>query len=429
WLVPHFEKMLYDQAQLVCSYIEAFQITREPVMASAAARTLDYVLRDMASPEGGFYSAEDADSAVDAAHPREKREGAFYVWTWDEIRALLGEPRANWFAFRYGVEPEGNVSSDPHGEFTGRNILFQARTVAETAGRFDCAVKEMETELNECARILFEARAKRPRPHLDDKILTAWNGLMISAFVKGGVVLERPGYLQAARRAASFIATNLRDSNGNLLRRYRGGGAAITAMLDDYAFFTQALLDLYEATAFIDDLASAISLTEAQSRLFEDQEAGGFFASSHEDASRLMRVKDDYDGAEPSGNSIALMNLLRLYQMTGRDSFRVSARKLISNFQPRLASAPSGMPQMLCAGEFDAAPPREIVLAGEISPDMSGLPWRSFDPNRVVLYASPELARWQPQVAEMRGPAAYVCENFACREPARNAEDFARLLK
>jgi hypothetical protein len=429
WLVPHFEKMLYDQAQLVCSYIEAFQITREPVMANAAARILDYVLRDMTSPEGGFYSAEDADSAIDAGRPHEKREGAFYVWTWEEIRALLGEARANWFAFRYGVQPEGNVSSDPHGEFTGRNILFQAHTIADTAGHFDRSIEETEAELNECARILFEARAKRPRPHLDDKILTAWNGLMISAFVKGGVVLERPDYVQVAKRAAAFIATKLRDSSGNLLRRYRGGAAAIPAMLDDYAFFTQALLDVYESTGHFDDLASAISLAEAQSRLFEDQETGGFFASSHEDASRLLRVKDDYDGAEPSGNSVALMNLLRLHQMTGRESFRVSARKLISNFQPRLASAPSGMPQMLCAGEFDAAPPREIVLAGELAPEMSRLPWRYFDPNRVVLHASPELARWQPQVAEMQGPAAYVCENFVCRQPARNAEDFATLLK
>jgi len=428
WFVPHFEKMLYDQAQLVSSYIEAFQITGHPVLAGAARRTLDYVLRDMTSPEGGFYSAEDADSAPDS-QSREKREGAFYVWSWNEILSLLGEPRANWFAFRYGVAPEGNVSNDPHGEFIGRNILFQAHTVEQTARQFDLPAEEMESELNESARILFEARARRPRPHLDDKILTAWNGLMISAFSKAGAVLERDDYISAAENAASMILDRLRDAGGNLMRRYRDGAAAIPGMLDDYAFFIQALLDLYEVTGDFARLEQAVSLAESQSTLFEDREAGGFFASSHEDASRLMRVKDDYDGAEPSGNSISLMNLLRLHRVTGRDEFLGSARRLLSYFQHRLASAPVGMPQMLCAAEFDMAPPREIVVAGELDPQMSHLLWREFDPNRVVLYASSRLVNWQPQVAEMRGPAVYVCQNFACQSPARNAEDLEPLLK
>jgi uncharacterized protein YyaL (SSP411 family) len=428
WFVPHFEKMLYDQAQLVSSYIEAFQITEESLLANAARRTLDYVLRDMTSPEGGFYSAEDADSAPDS-HSREKREGAFYIWSWNEILSLLGEPRANWFAFRYGVEPDGNVSNDPHAEFTGRNILFQAHTIELTARQFDRPVEDMESELRECARILFEARSRRPRPHLDDKILTAWNGLMISAFSRAGAVLERDDYVSAANRAASMILAKLRDSQGHLIRRYREGAAAIPGMLDDYAFFIQALLDLYEATGDFAHIEAALSLAEKQFTLFEDREAGGFFASSHEDASRLMRVKDDYDGAEPSGNSISLMNLLRLHRITGRDEFLGSARKLLSSFQHRLASAPFGMPQMLCAAEFDVAPPREIVIAGELDRQMSHLLWREFDPNRVVLHASSELARWQPQVAEMRGPAVYVCQNFACQAPARSADDLAPLLK
>lgn len=428
WFVPHFEKMLYDQAQLVSSYLEAFQITGEPALANAARRTLDYILRDMTSPEGGFYSAEDADSAPNS-NSREKREGAFYVWTRSEILSLLGQPRADWFAFRYGVEPEGNVSSDPHGEFIGQNILFQARTVEQTATRFERAAEEMESELSECARILFEARARRPRPHLDDKILTAWNGLMISAFSKAGVVLECGDYVAAAGTAASMILDRLRDSQGRLFRRYRDGAAAIPGMLDDYAFFIQALLDLYEATGDFARLEAAVSLAEKQIELFEDREAGGFFASSHGDASRLMRVKDDYDGAEPSGNSISLLNLLRLHRMTGREEFFQSARKLVSSFQHRLASAPFGMPQMLCAAEFDLAPAREIVIAGELDGQMSHLLWREFDPNRVVLHASAPLAQWQPQVAEMRGPAVYVCQNFACQAPARNAEDLAPLLK
>ena len=428
WFVPHFEKMLYDQAQLVSSYIEAFQITGDPVLAGTACRTLDYVLRDMTSPEGGFYSAEDADSAPDP-ESREKREGAFYVWSWNEILSLLGEPRANCFAFRYGVAPDGNVSNDPHGEFIGRNILFQAHTIEQTARQFNLPEQEMESELNECARILFEARVRRPRPHLDDKILTAWNGLMISAFSKAGAVLERDDYVSAAENAASMILGKVRDAEGNLMRRYRDGAAAIPGMLDDYAFFIQALLDLYEVTGDFARIEEAVSLAERQSTLFEDREAGGFFASSHEDASRLMRVKDDYDGAEPSGNSISLMNLLRLHRITGRDGFLGSARKLLSYFEHRLASAPFGMPQMLCAAEFDIAPPREIVIAGELDPQMSHLLWREFDPNRVVLYASSRLVNWQPQVAEMRGPAVYVCQNFACQSPARNAEDLEPLLK
>ena len=428
WFVPHFEKMLYDQAQLVSSYVEAFQITRDAVLASAARRTLDYVLREMMSPEGGFYSAEDADSAPQSGSC-EKREGAFYIWSWGEILSLLGEPRAHWFAFRYGVEANGNVLNDPHGEFSGGNILFQAHTVEQTARQFDKPAEEMESELNECARILFGARAVRPRPHLDDKILTAWNGLMISALSRAGVVLEREDYLSAAIRAASMILIKLRDPEGNLMRRYRDRAAAIPGMLDDYAFFIQALLDLYEATGDFARLEAAISLSERQSALFEDRESGGFFASSHEDASRLMRIKDDYDGAEPAGNSISLMNLLRLHRITGREEFLASARNLIGNFQQRLASAPFGMPQMLCAAEFDVAPPREIVIAGELDSNMSNLIWREFDPNRVVLHASAELVRWQPQVAEMRGPAVYICQNFACREPARDAEHLEPLLK
>jgi uncharacterized protein YyaL (SSP411 family) len=321
------------------------------------------------------------------------------------------------------------VLNDPHGEFTGGNILFQAHTFEQTATQFDKPAEEMESGLNECARILFAARSARPRPHLDDKILTAWNGLMISALARAGVVFQRDDYLNAAMRASSMILATLRDPEGNLMRRYRDRAAAISGMLDDYAFFIQALLDLYEATGDFARLEAAISLSERQSALFEDRESGGFFASSHEDASRLMRVKDDYDGAEPAGNSVSLMNLLRLHRITGREEFLVSARNLIANFQQRLASAPFGMPQMLCAAEFDLAPPREIVIAGDIDSKMSNLIWREFDPNRVVLHASADLARWQPQVAGMRGPAVYICQNFACLEPARDAEHLARLLK
>jgi uncharacterized protein len=420
WFVPHFEKMLYDQAQLVISYLEAFQITQEPTLARAAKRTLEYVMRDMTAPEGGFYSAEDADSAMDAARPSDKSEGFFYIWSIREVIDLLGEERARQFAYAYGMEPDGNVDNDPHHEFTGRNILFQAHAPADPAA------------LAESEHILFEARNKRPRPHLDDKILTAWNGLTISAFAKAAAILNAPEYANAARRAADFLLSTMRRHDGTLLRRYRGGDAAIPAMLDDYAFFVQGLLDVYEATFEFSYLDRAIAICEKQCELLED-EAGGFFASAHEDTSRLMRIKDDYDGAEPSGNSVALMNLLRLHAITGRADFEISARKLIAAFHARLAAAPFGMPQMLAACEFDIAPRREIVVAGDRPNGMMRLLWRTFDPNRIVLRAGPEIARYQPAVAGMQdqgnGTAIYICENFMCHAPARSEDDLAGLLR
>jgi len=436
WFVPHFEKMLYDQAQLVISYLEAFQITGETTLATAARRTLDYAMRDMTASGGGFYSAEDADSAVDPALPHEKSEGAFYIWSSREVFELLSADHARWFAWRYGIEPDGNVSNDPHHEFTGRNILFQAHTVDETAHHFDTPVSEVAKALAEAERFLFDVRAKRPRPHLDDKILTSWNGLMISAFAKAGAILDEPKYTVAARRAADFVLATLRHPDGTLLRRFRDGEAAIDGMLDDYAFFVQGLLDLYESTFEFRYLAEAIGITGKQRELLED-EAGGFFASAHEDASRLMRIKDDYDGAEPSGNSIALGNLLRLHRITGGEEFEASARRSIAAFHGRLAATPFAMPQMLAACEFDMAPPREIVVAGtpgnSIWGAMAGLLWAKFDPNRVLLYAGPEIAGYRSEIESMNArdgrTTVYVCENFACQAPASTEADLAGLLR
>ncbi len=408
WFVPHFEKMLYDQAQLVISYLEAFQITQEETLAKAARRTLDYVMRDMTAPEGGFYSAEDADSAIDASQPHEKSEGAFYIWSMQQVVDLLGPERAVRFAEAYGMEPYGNVSNDPHHEFTGKNILFQARLF-----------EDLDAET-----ILFDARAKRPRPHLDDKILTAWNGLMISAFAKGAAILDSAKYAQAAQRAADFVLSTLRREDGTLLRRYRAGDAAIAGMLDDYAFFAQGLIDLYEATFDFKYLRTAIAITEKQRELLE-AEAGGFYSSAHEDASRLMRIRDDYDGAEPSGNSVALLNLLRLHRITGRLDFETSARKLIAAFHGKLTAMPYGLPQMLAACEFDWAPQREIVVAGGATPRLL---WTNFDPNRILLHASPEMEGYQPATAAMTGTGVYVCENFTCHAPAVTEQELAAVL-
>jgi hypothetical protein len=420
WFVPHFEKMLYDQAQLAISYLEAFQITQHETLARAARRTLDYVIRDMTAPEGGFYSAEDADSAPDPAHPEKKSEGAFYIWPAEEVADLLGEERAQIFARRYGIEPNGNVDNDPHHEFTGRNILFQAHDPGDDAAT-----------LAESEKILFDARVKRPRPHLDDKVLTSWNGLMISAFAKGAAILDESRYAQAARRSADFLLSHMRHPDGTLLRRYRAGDAAIPGMLDDYAFLAQGLLDLYESTFDFRYLDAAVAITEKQREILQD-ERGGFFASAHEDTSRLMRMKDDYDGAEPSGNSVALMNLLRLHRITGGVEFNDSARRLLAAFQPKIAAIPSGMPQMLAAVEFDLAPRREIVVSGPPQGEMIRLLWENFDPHRILLHASPEISAWNPAIAAM-GPrdgetTVYVCEDFTCRQPVTRAADLAGVI-
>lgn len=442
WFVPHFEKMLYDQAQLAVSYLEAFQITGRPMLARVAREILDYVLRDMTDAEGGFYSAEDADSVIDPSQPEIKGEGAFYVWRADEIEAVLGRPAADWFRYCYGVEPDGNVAQDPHGEFTGKNILYQARTVEQAAERFGLSVETMAAALNEAKAALLGARSLRPRPHRDDKILTSWNGLMISAFAVAAQVLGEAAYLQAARRAAEFILSRMYDpAGGTLLRRYRQGEAAIPAFLDDYAFFVQGLLDLYEACFEVRYLELALHLSDRMRELFEDRQHGAFFSTAEGDSSLVLRMKDDYDGAEPSGNSVAALNLLRLAAITDRADLRESAERTLRAFASRMRLAPSGVPQMLVALGWHLDRPKQIVIAG--SQDDAGT--RSllralrgrFVPHKVVLLADEQsrarLAQWQPAIASMHGvdgrPAAYVCESFVCREPVTEPEELVGLLE
>ena len=447
WFVPHFEKMLYDQAQIAISYLEAFQATGDRQYAEAARRVFDYVLRDMTDAGGGFYSAEDADSAIAPDHPGLKGEGAFYIWSLEEIHALLSQPAAGWFCYRYGVRQGSNVESDPHGEFTGKNILYQAHTVKETARHFSQPPGEVQAALDRACSLLMAARAQRVRPLLDDKILTAWNGLMISAFAKGGAVLDgahnAARYAEAARRAAEFVIGHLYDApSGRLLRRYREGGAAIPGFLDDYAMFVQGLLDLYEAQFDRRHLELAVRLTEKQQELFEDTASGAFFSSAADDHRLVLRVKEDYDGAEPSGNSVAVMNLVRLARMTNRAAFRESAERTLAAFASRLAVAPVAIPQMLTACEFLLGEPREIILAGrrdsvEMRALLRALHTR-FVPSRVVLLVdSPEtrqaLAAGIPSIASMNPlegrASAYVCRNYTCQLPVCDPAKFAELIQ
>ncbi len=443
WFVPHFEKMLYDQAQIAISYLEAFQATGDARYADTARAIFDYVLRDMTDAEGGFYSAEDADSVITPEQPTLKGEGAFYIWSIEEIHALVGAPASDWFCYRYGVREGGNVENDPHGEFTGKNILYQAHTLEETAEHFGQPVGEVDATLDNAARILLQARAKRVRPHLDDKILTSWNGLMISAFAKGGAILEEPRYAEAARRAADFVIARLYESaSGTLLRRYREADAAIPGFLDDYAFFVQGLLDLYEAQFDLSHLQLAIRLTEKQLELFEDRDAGAFFSTIDGDPELVLRVKEDYDGAEPSGNSISVMNLVRLAQITNRDQFRQSAGRALSAFASRLSVAPMAVPQLLAACEFVTGQPREIIFAGtrdsaELRAMLREL-HRRFLPNRVVLLvdsagARRALASGIPSIESMQpvdGRAtAYVCRDYTCQLPVSDPAKFAELIQ
>jgi uncharacterized protein len=429
WFVPHFEKMLYDQAQLAISYVEAFQITRDPEFAATAHDICTYVLRDLTDPAGGFYCAEDADSAPDPKDLHHKSEGAFYIWSREELAQILGEGPAAMFAYRYGALSGGNVDEDPQGEFIGRNILYENHTLEQTAAESGFSIEEVRATLDQAKAKLLAVRSKRPRPLLDDKILASWNGLMISAFAKGAQVLGEPRYAAAARASADFLKSNLWDASRKILRRrYRQGESAVDGFLDDYAYCGLGLLDLYETTFNLDDLAWATELAERALALFQDEEHGGFFANAVQDAvpDLVLRLKDDYDGAEPSGNSMMALLLARLARMTGREDFRHAAERTLKSFASRIEEGAVGIPQMLVALQFMHAPPCEIVLAGPSDVEMLAEIRRRFLPQAVVMRAEHS----GRELPAMDGkPTAYVCENFACNLPVTSVADLGRLLE
>ena len=447
WHVPHFEKMLYDQAQLAVAYLDAFQITRDRQYESVARDILDYVGRDMTSKEGGFFSAEDADSPVAAGADRghaETKEGAFYIWTKKEIDDALGDI-AEIFAFHYGVQPHGNApeGSDPQDEFRGENILIERHTIAETAKHFGETEGEIRKLLAQCREKLFSIRARRPRPHLDDKIIAAWNGLMISAYARGAQVLDEPRYLEIATRAANFLRTNLYGEKSKLLyRNYRGARSDIEGFADDYAFMIQGLLDLYEASFDVEWLKFAVELQETQDRLFFDEKNGGYFSTSGEDKSVFLRMKDDNDGAEPAASSVAALNLLRLAQFRDDKQRSERARKTIDAFATTLSHFPSAIPQMLVALDAALSKPRQIVITGKKdAPETKALLRevnRHFLPKTILVLA--DGAEDQKYLGEKNDAiramspingksAAYVCENFTCKAPVTDPAELAELLK
>ncbi len=442
WFLPHFEKMLYDQAQLANIYLDADQITHDEFFAGVARDVLDYVLHDMTGKEGQFYSAEDADSAVDAAKPDDKSEGAFYVWGVDDIRRTIGEKAAEVFEFHYGVRTDGNVERDPRHEFTRKNVLYLAHSIMETAAKFGLEEKDVNVTLADARTRLLSARSRRPRPHLDDKTIVAWNGLMISPLARAGRILHEPRYSAAAVKAADFIRSNLYDVNSHTLtRNWRAGRSTSDGFLSDYAFLIGGLLDLYESTLDVRWLTWAVKLQEKQDALFWDNGAGGYFDTTGSDPSVLMRMRESSDNAEPSGNSIAALNLLRLAQMTDNREWRTKAEKTIAAFGSRLSQFPAAMPQMLVAYDFELGKPKQIVIAGKPgaadTDAMLNEIYARYLPNKIVLAAdggdgqkflSDRIALLKAVSAIDGRATAYVCENFACHLPTTEPSKLAALL-
>jgi len=443
WQIPHFEKMLYDQAQLAMSYIEAYQITRDGWYSAAARDVLDYVLRDLKSPEGAFYSAQAADSLYEHGK-QELGEGAFYVWEAKSIEAEIGAEATAVFSFYYGVEPAGNVppEQDIQGELKGRNVLFVRHSLAETAARFRKSEKEIDGLLSAARNKLLTARAQRPRPLRDDKVLTGVNGLMISALARASQVLDDSTYARAATGAAAFLKAKLYEpKKGTLKRSYRGGQSAVDGFLDDYAFLIQGLLDLYETSFDVQWLLWAVRLQDTQDDTFWDASYGTYFATTSSDSSVLFRMRDEYDGAEPSANSVAAMNLLRLWQVTGNPERQARADQTFAAFSNRLKQSPDALPQLVAALDFGRSKPKQIIIAGRANAADTRAMLRAvhqrYIPNKFLIVADGgaaqnQIVRWLPFVKFMSqrdGMAtAYICEDYVCRLPTTDIEVMARIL-
>ncbi|NOS86534.1 MAG: thioredoxin domain-containing protein [Ignavibacteria bacterium] len=440
WRVPHFEKMLYDQAQLAVNYLEAYQITGDKYFGDITRDVLAYVGRVMTDANGGFYSAEDAESVIDPAEPHEKEEGAFYVWSKSEIDTLLGDD-AEIFNYFYGVNAHGNApqGSDPHSVFAQKNILYKAHSISETSNKFERSTDEINNLLEESKKILFNAREKRPLPHKDDKILTSWNGLMISAFAKAFGVFNEPTHLEKAQKAADFILENLYNSaEKKLLHRWRDGESKIDATLEDFSFFSQGLVDLYEASFDEKYLKLAVELSEVMINDFYDEAEGGFFDTSGKDKSILVRTKEDYDSAEPTGNAVGINNLLRLSALTGNTTLYDMAYKSVLAFSGKLEKMPYAMPQMLIALDSLLYKPKQIIIAGSSNDETAYRMMREvltrFIPDKVIVKIDPKDAAnsitfASKVVLSSEETTAYVCENFACRLPVKNVKDLLELLE
>lgn len=425
WLVPHFEKMLYDQAMLAMAYIEAYQATGKKEYQKTAREIFTYVLRDMTAPGGGFYSAEDADS--------EREEGKFYIWTEDEIRKTLEKEKGNLFIDVFNVQKEGNYSEEASGKQAGKNILHLRQPLSRISSQFKVPENEIEESIESARYKLFSLREKRVHPHKDDKILTDWNGLMIAALAKGAKAFNEPKYVDSARRAVDFILNRMRTSDGRLLHRYRDGKAGIQANVDDYAFLIWGLFELYEASFDTNYLKTALDLNNQLVKYFWDEKSGGFYFTPHDGEALLVRQKEIYDGAIPSGNSVAMLNLLRLGRITANSDLEERAAKIEKTFSYQLKRSPSAFTMSMSALDFGLGPSYEVVIAGKSNAKdteaMLSALRSQFIPNKVVLFRpteeeSPDITRiaefTKGQLTINGKATAYVCKNYICDMPTNN---------
>jgi len=428
WFAPHFEKMLYDQALLTIAYTEAFQATGNKFYKQTAQEILEYVLRDMTSPEGGFYSAEDADS--------EGEEGKFYLWSEEEIRNILDEKEANVFIKVFNIEKGGNF----HGEGSSQktNILHIEKTFKEIAAETNISESELNQIIENSRVKLFNHREKRVHPHKDDKILTDWNGLMITAFSKAARVFGEKKYEDAARRSMDFVMKTLSNTDGKLLHRYRDNQAIINANLDDYSFIIWGLIELYETTFDVGYLKTAIELNDDMIKHFWDKD-GGFYFTADDSEKLIVRQKEYYDGAVPSGNSVAMLNLLRLGRITANSDLETKSEQIAKWYSKAIESSPQGFTMLLCALDFAVGPSYEVVISGnsqsEDTKSMLTAIYREFIPNKVVILRPSEtetpeiikIAEFTENQTSIGGKStAYVCKNYSCDAPTT---DIIRMLK
>ena len=425
WLVPHFEKMLYDQAMLTIAYTEAYQITGNSEYQKIAEEILTYVRRDMTDIRGGFYSAEDADS--------EGEEGTFYIWTQEELVEVLGKNDGLRLAKIFGFIDGGNFFEEASGQTTGSNIPYFQDDRETLAKNADMSLDYFNAFIEKSRQKLFEVRKKRIHPLKDDKILTDWNGLMIAALSQGGQVLGDDIYIDAAKNAVNFVLESLRDDNGKLMKRSRLGKAGLQPHLDDYSFMVFGLLNLYETTFDPSYLASALELTEIMIADFSDKN-GGFFIGGKDAEKLMIRAKDSYDGAIPSGNSVAALNLFRLGKITGNTKWTDLGYSTLKAFTDKAKQSPTGFAHMMTAFMFDFKNPKEVVLVGdsnnpETQKTISAIR-KNYSPNKVILFkdvsnpdALVKVAPWtEDHVMINDSPTFYICENFACKQPTTSLD-------
>ena len=434
WLVPHFEKMLYDQAMLVLASTEAWLATSNPVFKRTAREIITYVLRDMTSPEGAFYSAEDADS--------EGEEGLFYLWATSEVEAILGEEDASFAASVWNLEPEGNYSDEIKGQPTGRNIPHLDRSREEMARDLKMTDDDFEARLESVRGRLFEVREKRVHPLKDDKVLADWNGLMAAALAFAGRVFDEPEWIRAAKKATDFVLAEMHTENGRMLHRYREGDASIPAFLDDYVFMTTAMLELYDATFDPEYLERAIELQQQTQELFWDADSGGFYFTATDNEELLVRQKEVYDGAIPSGNSTSADNLIRLARLTSETEYLRRADQIFAAFSNEVNQLPSAHGQLMSALQRGAGPSLEVVVAGKPGADDTRLLIATvremYLPQAAVLLVPPgeagatirKLAPFAEAYEPVEGKAAaYVCRDFTCQLPTTDPAKLGVMLK